>query len=569
MFKSLSIRVISLVMAGVTVILVFFTLFFASELTKLSTSVSYKQIDSVTELGLTLIDELYPGEWRTEGEILYKGTVVINNNYDVLDIIKRKTGAYVTVFLNNMRVSTNVLDKNGKRAVGTAASKEVSETVLKKGEVFEGQAVVVGESFQSKYIPLKNGQGGVIGMWFAGVPTKELEDSLRKGILSIILYISIISFALILVFVFFISRILKRPLNKLTASISALAGYDLSEKSVQEIKQYTKRKDEIGKISSCLSGLHEKLLSILNSIKSSSEKINFSSSDLSKLAMKSGQASEELQECAENILLNVKSTSDSIENANNGVSEVAFSAQNVSRLAQNLSENSIMVLQASKKGLESIKTIVNRISQARDQAKDTIDAVKDVEAKSQNIEDVVGKISSIAEQTNLLALNAAIEAARAGESGKGFAVVAEEIRKLAEESKRTTQEIESILGLIRTGIKGVDAVTQSTVKTIYEISESSFEIEKEFGQIIENIKQISTSVENLSANSQEQSASSQEIAGSMDASVKASKEITEQVNEMTSSIRFQSESAQEVSSNSETLNSLASELASIISKFKF
>lgn len=523
----------------------------------------------MTELGLTLIDELYPGEWRTEGEILYKGTVVINNNYDVLDIIKRKTGAYVTVFLNNMRVSTNVLDKNGKRAVGTAASKEVSETVLKKGEVFEGQAVVVGESFQSKYIPLKNGQGGVIGMWFAGVPTKELEDSLRKGILSIILYISIISFALILVFVFFISRILKRPLNKLTASISALAGYDLSEKSVQEIKQYTKRKDEIGKISSCLSGLHEKLLSILNSIKSSSEKINFSSSDLSKLAMKSGQASEELQECAENILLNVKSTSESIENANNGVSEVAFSAQNVSRLAQNLSENSIMVLQASKKGLESIKTIVNRISQARDQAKDTIDAVKDVEAKSQNIEDVVGKISSIAEQTNLLALNAAIEAARAGESGKGFAVVAEEIRKLAEESKRTTQEIESILGLIRTGIKGVDAVTQSTVKTIYEISESSFEIEKEFGQIIENIKQISTSVENLSANSQEQSASSQEIAGSIDASVKASKEITEQVNEMTSSIRFQSESAQEVSSNSETLNSLASELASIISKFKF
>ena len=569
MFKSLSIRVISLVMAGVTVILVFFTLFFASELTKLSTSVSYKQIDSVTELGLTLIDELYPGEWRTEGEILYKGTVVINNNYDVLDIIKRKTGAYVTVFLNNMRVSTNVLDKNGKRAVGTAASKEVSETVLKKGEVFEGQAVVVGESFQSKYIPLKNAQGSVIGMWFAGVPTKELDDSLRKGILSIILYISIISFALILVFVFFISRILKRPLNKLTASISALAGYDLSEKSVQEIKQYTKRKDEIGKISSCLSDLHENLLSILNNIKSSSEKINSSSSDLSKLAMNSGKASEELQEGAENILLNVKSTSESIEDANNGVSEVASSAQNVSHLAQNLSENSVMVFEASKKGLGSIKTIVNRISQARDQAKETVDAVKDVEVKSQNIEDVVGKISSIAEQTNLLALNAAIEAARAGESGKGFAVVAEEIRKLAEESKRTTQEIESILGQIRTGIKGVDAVTQSTVKTIYEISESSVDIEKEFGQIIENIKHISTSVENLSANSQEQSASSQEIAGSIDASVKASKEITEQVNEMTSSIRLQSESAQEVSVNSDNLNSLASELAGIISKFKF
>ena len=128
--------------------------------------------------------------------------------------------------------------------------------------------------------------------------------------------------------------------------------------------------------------------------------------------------------------------------------------------------------------------------------KELSDEIKEVEARSKEIRGIIGVINEIAEQTNLLSLNATIEAARAGEQGRGFAVVAEEIRKLAEQSKASANQIEHIVHGItettnrtsesaketETMMKEQISALQDTVSVFHEIREATQELVQQLKQ---------------------------------------------------------------------------------------
>jgi methyl-accepting chemotaxis protein len=569
---NLSFKIISVFLLCIVVMVLIFIGIFSNQIRTLGNSLNANNIDSVTQLGFELIDQTYPGSWRIENNVLYKGNIKINENYALLDLIKEKTGLYATIFMNDTRVSTNVLDERGRRAVGTKASSEVVDTVLKNGKIYKGTAIVVGERFQTEYIPLKNDKNEIIGMWFTGVPTQQVNEILNWGILLLIISSVMISVILIIIFIFFIRFILKKPIQNLSLIIQRVSKNDLSyDKNSIEIKEfykYLKKSDEIGEISNAVNALHLSLVSMVKVIKDSSDDISAASNDLAALSEESTATNEELASGAHTINSNVHNTSNSIESVSAGIDEMAFASQNVSKVAQELSENSEKVLDYSEKGLDKLKNIVKQIKMAEIQSKDTAEVVRTVEQKSQNIGEIVNKINGISEQTNLLALNAAIEAARAGEAGKGFAVVADEIRKLAEQSKNTTADIENILEEIKESAHKADKATDNTVEIVNKISNEAGEVIEEFSEIIANIQSINASIENLTATSQEQSASAEEIAGSVEASVMAIKDITSKVEEMTYGIDQQADSSQQISANSEELSALANSLVDVVNKFK-
>jgi hypothetical protein len=103
---------------------------------------------------------------------LYFGARKINNNYDVVDEIKKSTGASATVFVKEgdefIRVSTNVLTPEGKRGVGTPLARAKAYEAVSKGEAFCGQVDVLGTPFDACYNPVKDGAGKVIGVTYVG-----------------------------------------------------------------------------------------------------------------------------------------------------------------------------------------------------------------------------------------------------------------------------------------------------------------------------------------------------------------------------------------------------------------
>lgn len=128
---------------------------------------------------LEIADYMRPGPWTVIDGQLYKGRIRINDDTEFVDKIGRLTNDTVTIFLGNTRVATNVM-RDGSRATSTAAADYVTETVLRGGRIYVGEAEVVGVKYQTCYAPIKNDGGDIIGMFYIGV-SKKLADQLKQS----------------------------------------------------------------------------------------------------------------------------------------------------------------------------------------------------------------------------------------------------------------------------------------------------------------------------------------------------------------------------------------------------
>ena len=164
-----SIGIISLM----TVSIVWFT---HREVNALFYAENGEELENYSNMGLQLMEKAYPGDWSIADGMLYKGEILINENYEIIDSFTAGTGVLATIFQSDTRVATNVQDETGKRMIGTQASDKVKEEVLTKGVPYLGTADILGKSAQTYYIPIKDTSGTIVGMWFVGVYTNVVDE---------------------------------------------------------------------------------------------------------------------------------------------------------------------------------------------------------------------------------------------------------------------------------------------------------------------------------------------------------------------------------------------------------
>lgn len=220
-------------------------------------------------------------------------------------------------------------------------------------------------------------------------------------------------------------------------------------------------------------------------------------------------------------------------------------------------------------GSESVHKMLeqmNFIDKSVDSAGSGLEALVSSTAEISNISSL---ITDISEQTNLLALNAAIEAARAGEQGKGFAVVAEEVRKLADETNKSANHIQSLV----TTIQNESVETVNNIKVVQENVSSGIALSQEttgnFNEILNLVEQVASQIQEVAASTQQLTSGVEMVQNTIQTLASGSQETSAGTKAVASSTQEQLASMEEISYAAESLSQLAEELQTVINRFKY
>lgn len=406
-----------------------------------------EKLKSDSHLGYSFLDLYYPGDWEAKDGKLFKGGHLINGDTIVVDEIRDKTGSVATIFLDNTRVATNVI-KEGKRAINTQCAPEVEESVLRQGGTYSGEAEVVGVNYETLYTPIRNAEGKIIGMWFVGVEKTRLQNVTRD----IQLQSALISGLILLLgflFVYGLSRTFAREIESLLVSLKEVSQGNLGTKFDSQSK------DEFGQIARSLDFTTKTTGKILADIKERflqvqrlGQQLATSSKDIDENVTQASVATREIAAGTQEISAAIEQINASGQEINSMVHELARQSEEGKLQGLEIEDRALEVQQKAQVSIEKTTGLYEKIRA------DIIKAIEEARVAEQ-IGHLAQKISGIAEQTNLLALNAAIEAARAGEHGKGFAVVANEVRKLAEDSAQTVNDIKLLTTQLQTSINNL------------------------------------------------------------------------------------------------------------------
>jgi methyl-accepting chemotaxis protein len=405
--------------------------------------------------------------------------------------------------------------KAAQEAAMAMASSEVADAVVKAGNEYADVAT-----------PAVDASTRTLGELAESVEKlmHDSENALNAANSSMIWTMAVTTVIALAVGIFvaiFLSRRVSDATNAVLMKAEAIAAGDLTGDDVA-----ARSNDEISDLTKAMNKMNGKLKQMIQ--------------DIAENAQHVGTASEEFSSVSQQITSNSQETSAQVNVVSNATQQVS---QNLQTVATGAEEMRASIKEIAKNATEAARVATAAVKTAET----TNTTIAKLGESSAEIGQVIKVITSIAQQTNLLALNATIEAARAGEAGKGFAVVANEVKELAKETAKATEDISRKIGAIQTD-------TQAAVEAIGSI-----------GTVIKQINDISNTIASAV---EEQNATTNEMARNVSDAAHGSGEITSNIAGVAQAAESTSRGAGDAQRASMQLVETSAQLRKLVEQFK-
>ena len=519
----------------------------------------HTHIDSVTEID------------KGKYAFVYIQRLARGDNYLILDM----KSEVVLNMLKNMDFGENsyvgIVSADGREVAMACGAEELT--------VFdEGQSYVTGSEFYGdikdieetysgdvkidgkKYILVADPVGSTGMKIFALIPEANAVGQVKYiRILTVGMVIAAVVIALTIGY--FIATGISGAMRKMSQGLDKTANGDLT------YAFSTKRRDEFANLTNSMNVMVKGIRDVLIEMKEFSSKVIGLSNDVSVDSVSISDAAHNTTKVMEEVARGILDQADNTERSNQlmiSFSENIAEVTNRTTLMGNAADD---VIGAVGQGRSIMSALSKQSNETVKLTGELLSDIKEVEKNSLEIQNFVNVISDIAEETNLLSLNASIEAARAGDAGRGFSVVADEIRKLADQSMESGNNINRFAAIIEETTKKTTESASRTEKMILEQAQSLEETVKVFAQINESVDNLVKDIRETLVMLQRVDREKTDVQNSLQNISTVSQEVAASGEEVTATLNQQAEIIAELSNKAGELNSDADKLNEAISRF--
>jgi methyl-accepting chemotaxis protein len=460
-------------------------------------------------------------------------------------------------YLSESVLYAAVVDKDGKKM--TATSKESLEDAgFQKADITKQLVSVKGDyngqrvsQFTKK---LENGNYLVLAL-DATVLTNILWSTLWAAIVSIILIAAMSALT--------ITRQIKRIMH-IRNSLQHISEGDADLTKRIELHS----KDEIGQLVAAFNAMMDNLQSIMHDLKIQAVAIKDATVNIDERAEFSLTATQSIQSQSVEVAEAARIQFESTEDSTHAMEDLARNIQHISDAITNILSKSNQTEEEATEGVAIVQEFMAQLQEIEHTTTRAVEKTTQLVGLSDQIGEFTAMITQIADQTNLLALNASIEAARAGDAGKGFAVVAEEVRKLAEQTKQSADEIVAVVQNVQNNTKEVASaihLTSNVVATGHHIADRA---QTAFQTIASRIESIGDEIETVSSSSVTMTANTEEITASVEHIQELAKQSVDYITKMVESSEKQAAFMHDMNASVNALQEISTNLHGTTNRYK-
>ncbi|MEE3808102.1 methyl-accepting chemotaxis protein [Lysinibacillus fusiformis] len=534
-----------------------------------------KQLDSVNKTYRTLLEEqttksISIQELRViakqeivsmRGYLLLGDKQNYQSNQDSREEFKQKSEELMATldsdesikFLEAINKSEQSVQQFADRMFALKAEGETEK--YEKLDSTQGRLII--KQFDERVENLSNYQSDYIDKKMAAT-SKQIQD-IKLQMLLLGVFAVVISLIIAMV----VGSLMSRPINGMAKAAKKIAEGDLTAEQIR-----IKNRDEVGDLALAFNQMAANLKDLITNVRQNTVQVSGSAAELTASADQTIQATEQITSSIQEVASgseaqgkNASESSEAMKNMTKGIQQLASTTAAVSELA--IETNS-----EAKKGNDSLHRVISQMTTINTAVLESASVVKNLDEHSIEIGNIIGIITDIAEQTNLLALNAAIEAARAGDHGRGFAVVADEVKKLAEQSKKSAEQIATLISEIQQDTNRAVTVMDTGMQEV-QIGMKVVKVAEEgFSKIVELIEQVSMQIQEATTVSEEMSSSAEQIYASFDEIATIAQMSSSNLQNVASASEEQLATIEEVAASAATLSNMAEELHTQVSRFK-